>query len=394
MKVVLFSDTFPPERNGVATSCRSLYRTLRKHGDTCYVVTTNPEGRGIQREGEDGSIIRLPGILLRHLYNYRAATFYSPSTMKILKELKPDLVHIQTDAGIGQFGFLVARSLHIPTVYTFHTMVEDYTYYVTRGVFDRAAKGIVRTYIRHMSLTANEFITPSEKIREYMRTIGVDAHMNIVPTGTDFSLFDPQNISKEEIRELKNRYEIPREALTFLFLGRIAKEKSVDLLLRGYAEFLSTKPKRETRFVIVGGGPALEELKSLSMELGIENNVIFTGAVNPDVTPLYYQLGDIFLSASITETQGLTFQEAIAAHLLLVARYDDALLETVKDGETGFFYVDEHDLALKMQGLLLLSPSKKKEMEEKALEIIEPYSMEQFYKNIRRVYDRALRKNW
>ena len=241
MKVALFSDTFPPERNGVATSCRSLYRTLRKHGDNCLVVTTNPHGKGIQREGEDGSIVRLPGIRLKHLYDYRAATFYSPTTMKILKEYHPDLVHIQTDAGIGQFGFLVAKKLHIPTVYTFHTMVEDYTYYVTKGVFDRVAKGIVRTYIRHMSLTANEFITPSDKIREYMRTIGVDTQMNVVPTGTDFSMYDPSSIPEEKVKELKARYEIPEDALVFLFLGRVAKEKSVDLLLKGYKEFLDAK---------------------------------------------------------------------------------------------------------------------------------------------------------
>ncbi len=394
MKVALFSDTFPPERNGVATSCRSLYRTLRKHGDNCLVVTTNPHGKGIQREGEDGSIVRLPGIRLKHLYDYRAATFYSPTTMKILKEYHPDLVHIQTDAGIGQFGFLVAKKLHIPTVYTFHTMVEDYTYYVTKGVFDRVAKGIVRTYIRHMSLTANEFITPSDKIREYMRTIGVDTQMNVVPTGTDFSMYDPSSIPEEKVKELKARYEIPEDALVFLFLGRVAKEKSVDLLLKGYKEFLDAKGNANTRFVIVGGGPAIEELQELAHSLKIEDHVIFTGPVSPDATPIYYQLGDVFLSASITETQGLTFQEAIAAHLLLVARYDDALLDTIKDGETGIFFVDEHDLSTKMQSLLVLPKSKRESMERKALEIIEPYSLDCFYKNIRSVYDRALRKNW
>lgn len=394
MKVALFSDTFPPERNGVATSCRSLYRTLRSHGDECYVITTNPEDTGIVREGEDGSIIRLPGLRLKWLYDYRAAFFYSPTVMKILQDWKPDVAHIQTDAGIGRFGFLAASKLGIPTVYTFHTMVEDYTYYVTKGVLDRAAKGIVRSYIRHMSLAADEFITPSEKIREYMRTIGVDAQVNIVPTGTDFSLYDPSSIPEKEVEELRERLGIPKDAFVFLFLGRVAKEKSVDLLLKGYAAFLALKGKKDTRFVIVGGGPALESLEEMAKPLGISGKVIFTGAVSPDVTPLYYQLGDVFLSASVTETQGLTFQEAVAARLILLARYDDALVETVKDGETGFFYVDEKDLARKMVGILALPEAKRKVMEEKALKVIEPYSLDAFHRNIRKVYERAIRKNW
>ena len=193
-----------------------------------------------------------------------------------------------------------------------------------------------------------------------MRTIGVDAQVNIVPTGTDFSLYDPSSIPGKEVEELRERLGIPKDAFVFLFLGRVAKEKSVDLLLKGYAAFLALKGKKDTRFVIVGGGPALESLEEMAKSLGISGKVIFTGPVSPDVTPLYYQLGDVFLSASVTETQGLTCQEAVAARLILLARYDDALVETVKDGETGFFYVDEKDLARKMVGILALPEANRK----------------------------------
>jgi 1,2-diacylglycerol 3-alpha-glucosyltransferase len=123
---------------------------------------------------------------MKHLYDYRWASVYNADAMKLIKEFAPEVIHIQTDGGVGQFGFIAANILHVATVYTFHTMMEDYTYYATRGYFDRAAKSIVRTYVRYKSRRADEFITPSIKIQEYMRNIGVDAYMNVIPTGIDF----------------------------------------------------------------------------------------------------------------------------------------------------------------------------------------------------------------
>lgn len=393
MRIAIFSDTYPPEINGVATSCRNLYRTLKKHGEEVLVITTNPYGRELAK---DGDIVRVSGIKLDFLYGYRASWLYSSGAMRILREFKPDVIHIQTDAGIGQFGFLAARYLKVPTVYTFHTMVEDYTYYATKGFFDRAAKGIVRSYIRHKSHSADEFIAPSEKIREYMRSIGVDTYINIVPTGIDFSTFKRENIDMDEVLAIRKSLNIDEDAYVFLSLGRVAKEKSIDICLMAYAEFLKDKKnaKRKTLFVVVGGGPALEELKKLAEELAITDHVIFVGPVAPDSVPLYYRLGNAFLSASVTETQGLTFMEAMASDLVLLARYDDTLTNTIEDGKNGFFFIDEHDLAERMPDIMDMSKEELSKLVENAKISIEPYSIEKFYQNAIKTYERAIRKAW
>ena len=105
MRVAIFSDTYPPEINGVATSTRNLYRAFVSHGHKVKVFTTNPYGNDLLEEGD---IVRIQGIELKFLYDYRMAGFYNSKAMKILREFKPDVIHIQTDAGIGQFGFIAA----------------------------------------------------------------------------------------------------------------------------------------------------------------------------------------------------------------------------------------------------------------------------------------------
>ena len=121
MNIALFSDTYPPEINGVATSTFNLRKTLVEHGHNVIVVTTNPFSKYVTYQ--DG-ILRIPGIKLKALYGYRMSMFYNKKAMDILSSFHPEVVHCQTDAGIGIFGGLVASKFHIGSVYTFHTMIE------------------------------------------------------------------------------------------------------------------------------------------------------------------------------------------------------------------------------------------------------------------------------
>lgn len=390
MRPIIFSDTFPPEINGVSTSAGTLYKAFKQHGDQIMVCTTNFYASEMNL---DGDILRLPGFKMK-IYDYRLAGLYSRKGMKILSSFKPDVVHIQTDAGIGQFGFLLAKQLQIPVVYTFHTALEDYTYYATRGYFDRLAKGVVRSYVRYKSNEASEFITPSIKTMEYMRSIGVDAYINVIPTGVDFSKFAKENVDLNKVKEIKKANNIDEDAFVILSLGRVAKEKSIDICLKGYAKYLHNDPKKKTAFVIVGGGPAIDELKELSNKLEISDYVKFLGPVNPKDTPLYYQLGDLFVSASITETQGLTFMEAMASGVLLLARYDDTLSQTIKDGKNGFFFLDESDMSKMIDKIISMSEEEKNKIIVEAINGLSEYSIDKFYERVKAVYERAIKRNW
>ena len=391
MNIALFTDTYPPEINGVATSTANLRQTLIDHGHEVLVVATNPYSKEVTYE--DG-VIRVPGFEAKALYNYRITNFYSEPAMKHIIAFHPDIIHCQTDLGIGIFGMLAAKRLHIGLIYTFHTMIEDYAYYVTKGHFDRFARHTVRAFYRMKSNQFTEFIAPSQKIKDYLRAIGIDTTVPIIPTGIEFSRFSPQNENKARSAELKKKHGIAPDETVILSLGRIAKEKSIDVLLRGYADFLKKGEPMKTRFVVTGWGPAEKELQELAKELGIADKVTFTGKCDPSLTQEYYWLGDVFVSASVTETQGLTFMEAMAAELLVLARYDDNLVGTVQDGRTGFFFFDESDFDDRLRKVLALKQSEKRAIINNALKVIDVYSMEHFYKNVIEVYSRVRKKNW
>ncbi|MCF0107893.1 MAG: glycosyltransferase, partial [Bacilli bacterium] len=328
------------------------------------------------------------------LYGYRLTTLYNNKLFNIVKNFKPDIIHNQTDSTIGQFSKIVQKRLKVPMVYTYHTAYEDYTYYITKGFLDRAAKIVIRNYARLVSENSTEFITPSEKTMDYMRFAGSDIYMNVIPTGIDFSLFDEKKIDKEKTEQFKKEHGIKENTKVFLILGRIAKEKSMDISIKGYAAYVNKHPDVDTKLIIVGGGPQLQELQQLVDTLGISHLVDFIGPVPAKEVPFYYHLADIYTSASVTETQGLTFMEAMVAKDIVLARYDDNLSGTIIDGQTGFFFTNEESFIEKAERALALSQEEREEIYKNAYQVIDIYSIEKFYENILGVYNRAIKKYW
>ncbi len=391
MKIAIFTDTYPPFINGVSTSAYNLVKTLKEHGHDVIVVT--PRSDDGKLELIDG-VIRVPGLELKKMYGYRITTFYSRKILKMLKDFGTEIIHNQTDIGVGQFARIASRQLHVPQVYTYHTAYEDYTYYVVHGLMDRIGKKAMRGYAKTVAKNCTEFITPSMKTKEYMRSVGSDIYINVVPTGIDFSLFDEKNIDKEKQKEFKKQHGIEENTKVFLLLGRVAKEKSMDYSIRGFAMFINKHPEVDAKLIVVGDGPQRNELEQLTHELGINKYVDFIGKVPASEVPFYYHLADIYTSASITETQGLTFMEAMASGTIVLARFDTNLSDTITDGQTGFFFTDENSFVEKAERIFALSDEGRKKIIDQAFETVDKYSISKFYDNIMEVYNRALKKFW
>ncbi len=391
MKVLVFSDTYPPFINGVSTSVFNLVKMFRNRGHQVMVVT--PRSSDGPLEVID-NVVYMPGIENKKLYGYRFPKFYDRKVMQMVKEFKPDVIHYHTDSMLGVFARIAAHKLHCPLVYTYHTSYEDYTYYATKGFLDRVAKKTVRLYTKTIAKNCTEFITPSYKTKEFLRATGSDIYMNVIPTGIDFSLFDSKNIDVERTKQFKLEHHIDDDTKVFLILGRVAKEKSMDVSIRGYAQFKETYPNIKTKLIVVGGGPAKTELELLTHELRIADSVDFIGPVPASDVPFYYHLADIYTSASVTETQGLTFMEAMAASTIILARLDDNLAGTIIDGQTGFFFTTESSFVEKAYRILTLSSEEKEKIISNALKQVDIYSIDNFYKNILEVYQRAIKKYW
>lgn len=390
MRIGLFSDTYYPEINGVATSTKTLCDILKKKGHDVFVVTTNPFSKKIEFKD---NVLRIPGITLKILYSYEMAGFINPKATKIIKKLRLDIIHVQTEMGIGIYGRLLAKKLKIPLVYTYHTMYVDYTYIVTKGVLDPAAKGIVKKFSKSISSSVTELTTPSVKTKNALREYGVDRYINVIPNGINLSLFEESNIDKNFIEEFKTKHNLHGKYI-LLSLGRIAKEKANDVLLQGYATFLKNPTIDNSVLLVVGDGPDRPNLEKLTMELGISDHVIFVGKVPYEQVPYFYYMSNLYLSASTSETQGLTFIEAIAAKTLVLCRFDENLEDVIQDNKTGFFFSNNDSFNQKLRYILSLSQEEQKDIIEKAYIQNKKYSVEEFYNSMIEVYYRALRKKW
>lgn len=391
MKIAIFSDSYPPEINGVATSCKSLRDILVKNGHSVLVVTTNPVSSDVAFEDNH---LRIPGIEMKKIYGYRFARLFSPKAYRIIKKFNPDLVHIHTDFSIGIIGRNISKSLRIPLVYTYHTMYEDYTYYFTKGHFDRLMIYFLRLLSRNVVKKSDQFITPSLKTHDYMRQIGVDNYINIIPTGVDFSKFNPSKISKRTKTSIRKKYKINEDDFIVLSLGRIAKEKSIDVCIDGFSTFINDNPNINAKFMIVGKGPAVEELTKKVEDMNLQDKVIFVGPCLPSEVQNYYAIANVFVSASTSETQGLTYMEAMASKIYVIAKYDHNLLDVIQEDHTGFYFESNKEFSNKLLKVYNLSQIKDVEIINNALKGIDKYSIDTFYNSIINVYNKALRNNY
>ena len=391
MRIAIFTDTYPPFINGVSTSTYNLVNALMARGHEVLVLAPRFTNGKLEQVG---NVVYIPGIYLKKLYGYRLTNLFANKPIKIVKKFKPDIIHNQTDFTIGVVARRCAKKLKLPIVYTYHTSYEDYTYYVTHGIMDRFAKRFVRHYSKELASRMTEFITPSDKTKEYMRMVGSDVYINVIPTGIDFSIFKPDKIDQERTKKFKEEHNIKPNTKVFLILGRVAKEKSMDVSLRGIAAYHKKHPEVDVKGLMVGDGPFREELELCAEELGISNIVDFIGQVPGLEVPFYYNLCDIYTSASITETQGLTFMEAMAAGKIVLARFDSNLTGTIVNGKTGFFFTDDGSFVSQVEKIFSLTKEQKNAIVKEANDTLEMYSIEKFYDNIMRVYQRAIRKYW
>jgi 1,2-diacylglycerol 3-alpha-glucosyltransferase len=342
MRIGLFTDTYPPFINGVSTSVYMLKKALEKEGHTVFVVTLNNSSLHYQFEDND-TVIKVPGLPIG-FYDYRVTTVYPVRALNVIRKWKLDVIHSHTEFSVGTFARIIARQYNIPLVHTYHTMYEDYTHYITKGYFNNSSKKIVEYLSKfYCDTTANELIVPTQKTYNlFKQKYSVNKNIHIIPTGIEIDRFFEENIDFEKVEKLRKKLKINKDDFNIIYVGRLAEEKNVDLLLDGHKEIIKKAPN--TNLIVVGDGPDLDKYKEKVKKTGIDKNVIFTGKVPWEDVPNYYHLGKLFATASKSETQGLTVIEAMAAGVAPICIDDESFRNTVIDDLNGkiFFTKDEY----------------------------------------------------
>ncbi|MCL2818849.1 MAG: glycosyltransferase [Actinomycetia bacterium] len=317
MRVGLFSDTYKPEINGVVNSVLMLKEGLEARGHEVFVFAPgNPAA-----EPEE-HVFRTHATTLPILQERRLALPWSLKMWNTIRSLDLDIVHTHTEFGVGAFGFRARRQLGLPQVHTYHTVWEEYTHYLTRGrFFDQEARWVVADQTRRTLRNVDHVIVPSMKTLELLAGYGVTNPISVIPTGVDLDRFSPATEADEpRLAALRRRFGTAGFSHTLLIIGRIAPEKSVVELLEMTLGYLQEHP--DTCVLVVGDGPSLGELVTLAANSEVSDQIFFTGEVPWETVPDFYRISDIHIGNSSTETQGLTFIEALASGTLVVSRYN------------------------------------------------------------------------
>lgn len=389
MRIGIFTETYLPDVNGVVTSILSLKKALETNGHDVYIVT-NHENILLTTFDEKENILRLPGLKLDFLYGYKVSSPIQVQATSTIKSWDLDLIHIHQEFGVGIYGRYLADTWGIPLVNTYHTAYEDYTHYVNffkSETVDNLSKKLVEKLSRSFTKKSNIIIAPSQKTKDMLLSYDIKKQIEVIPTGLDLERFDISQTSDEVKAEIKAKHGISDEDTLFTFVGRIAKEKSVDLVIEAFK--LVKENGVKAKLLIVGDGPDFKDLNELVDTLDLRDTVFFEGLVKGIEVPRYYHTADAFISASTTETQGLTYIEALASGLAVFAVRDEVLADVVEDEVTGFFFSDSKDLSQKIERFTN-DKSLKEKIFNNALKTSKKYSLEVYYNNIIKCYREAI----
>lgn len=336
LKILITTDLYTTNTNGVVTSVQNLFDELTAKGHDVRILTISDT----LHSHREGPVTYIRSVSLEKVYpNVRMPVSYRHELIRDIIDWKPDVVHSQCEFFSYQFASRISKITGAPIVHTYHTLYEQYvtSYLVpSRRFSDALVKFLSRKRLKKVSA----LIAPTQKVENTLQGYGLHSNIAIVPSGISLEQHQQRMDSMTRL-EKRRALGLKDDDLVLLNLGRLGGEKNLGELIELFAE--ARKENENLKFLIVGDGPAREDLEKQAKRLGVSDHVIFTGMVPPSQVQDYYQLGDLFVSASTSETQGLTYIEAAANGLPLLCRQDDCLADVLQEGENGYEYTSAEE---------------------------------------------------
>ena len=325
MRIAMMTDSYFPTRDGVVTSICTIKESLEELGHEVFIIAPEPE-----KEYRQEGVYYFKSIRFKSYDGYYVPIFPS-NKIEILKEIDPDVIHIHGVATMALRGLVCGHTLKLPTVMTFHTMVDDAAqYYSPIKLPPETMNRLIWIYLRQILKRMDVVVTPTSCIGAEIISHGAECrNMVTVPTGAKTEVFHPGL----PYDDLVARYGLEGKRI-IVHVGRVSYEKDIDMVIRAMS-------KVDAHLLIVGKGPAKEDMERLVRELGLEDKITFTGFVSDEELPRFYNMADMVISASKFETQGLTILEAMATSKPVACRNGRAFAEIVKDGVNGYLFDDD-----------------------------------------------------
>ena len=376
MKILITTDTYRPTINGVVTSIESLKKALDRLGHDVRILTFSDSFNSKQEDdiyymGSLGAGKFYPDARMNKLFYNR---FYED-----IMDWKPDIVHSQTEFTMFIQAKKIAKDLDIPLLHTYHTIYEDYTHYFSLN--KKIGKELAKQFTKQIIKTTDGVVVPTNKIYNLLTEYNIHEDIYVAPTGINV-----HKLSECDDFDIRSGYKIPEDKHIVLFLGRIGKEKNITEIL----QYLENIDRDDIVFIIAGAGPFLAELKDICSNSKIRDRLIFTGMIDSSKVGNFYSKADVFVSASTSETQGLTFIESMACSTPIICRHDDCLDGVLIEGKTGFGYDTEEEF-IDYLNQILDNKKLRAKMGKNCKQLVdENYTEDSFANKIEQIYKKVI----
>ena len=360
MKVAIFTETYFPFISGVVTHIKTLKESLEHAGHEVLIVTTSP--KAVCHYVKDG-VLYCPAIPLKRIYGYGLSNPVNIQRLRIIQDFDPDIIHL-------------------------HTMYDDYMFYVAPERFQNMVKPAAHVYFRKVANKATEIIGPSLKVVEFLRRCGVERHINIIPNTVDLSDFMPENVSRDDVAAIRTKLGIRDGDTAMCFVGRLGKEKSIDVLVEFFAAHF--RGDDAYKLFIIGDGPEKENLERQIVRLGVGAQVRLLGRIEHQFLPPYYHACDLFTTASLSEMNSISMLEAMASGLYVIQRLDIYNKNQITPGENGNVFNTAEEMAALLREEAALTPEQRALRRQKVTAFTQRYGEKEFIRAVLNVYERAM----
>lgn len=429
MRIAIFTESYEPIVNGVSVCVSTLRDGLTARGHEVFIFA--PAYQGYRDESDH--VFRLPA---RHTFlmpDYPFPIPFAPEIRRQFAALKPDIVHTQTPFLLGVLGARWARRYGVPLVSTNHTLYTEYAHYVP--VRPKAlTRWFLARLMRWYYSGADAVVVPSRPVEKLLRSYGITTRIEVIKTGIEpvpaptpqqreavrrrylssvvRKTGDCENTSSPPLQEdqvvsealspplrggrggsetpfpTTEGQEGSNDGFLLLYVGRIAREKNLRMLLMAFATVVSTHPS--ARLLLVGGGPALAETKSFAAALGLGDRVEFAGMLGRREIDPIYGAADLFVFPSTTETQGIAICEALSAGLPVVAVNAGGIPENLQHGVDGFLTNDDPAEFADRIAYLIDHPAERAAMSVRARANAAVFSIDRMVDHFERFYESVI----
>ena len=377
MRILIFSNTYKPSISGVVTSISLFRQGLINANHEVHIIAPQYE----DYQDEEPYVFRFPALDLSDRLNISLVLPFQPLMEPTVRGIKPDLIHSQHPVWMGDLATAFASDMNLPLVFTFHTRYDEYAQCyvpIMPELASKVAEEVVLRYMRHCA----HIIAPTPGIRDLiLREYPLDVPVSVVPSPVDLNQYD--GLKPDQVRTMLGLEE--EELL--LYVGRLSKEKGLDLILRAFVRIVAERPS--VRLLLLGEGPYKRALESKARRLGLSQRIIFGGVIPHEEVPDYFSAADLFVFSSLTDTQGLALLEAMTAGVPVVAVEAPGPVDVLSEG--GGLLVPATEIDFSNAVLSLLADEVcRREMGKQAIRAAQRYSISTTTARMLEVYEKTI----